>query len=433
MLRVINSSIKFVSLQRREEFRLKKSSFILRKSFAVVAIFLVSLLSGYAQDGAKLFKSNCASCHKINDVLVGPALRGISERAPSQDWIIKWVQNPQQLIDAGDEYALQVEQYHPSAMPAHPHLKDADVVAIIDYVENYEAPKPQSSSASGSSTAQKTSGGDYTYILLGAILLLIALILILSKVMGTLTTVIVEKEPDAEEYLPKVKSLKDRWRSFRKHNVTVAIVVLILINVAGKLLWDGATSLGRQQDYQPTQPIKFSHKLHAGLNKIDCKYCHVGVEKGKSAVIPSLNICMNCHKAIKEGPEHGTTEIAKIYEGIGWNPETQQYDREPKGVKWVRIHNLPDHVYFNHSQHVKVGGIECQKCHGPIEEMEEVYQFSPLSMGWCINCHRETEVKFTNNEYYTSFKKLHEQLKNKEIDKVTVEKIGGTECQKCHY
>jgi hypothetical protein len=190
----------------------------------------------------------------------------------------------------------------------------------------------------------------------------------------------------------------------------------------GFVWWVSATtvkarSVGLHKGYQPVQPIAFSHKLHAGQYKIACQYCHVGVEKGKSATIPSTNICMNCHNYIQEGSRYGTKEIAKILES--W--ETG------KPIEWVRIHNLPDLVYFNHAQHVKVGGIACQTCHGPVEEMEEVYQYSDLSMGWCINCHRQTKVDLTANPYY---ERLHQALKEKTV---TVEQIGGLECSKCHY
>jgi hypothetical protein len=209
----------------------------------------------------------------------------------------------------------------------------------------------------------------------------------------------------------------------------------ILIIFVGSMFWlaQNGIRLGRQRGYQPTQPIKFSHQLHAGKHKIDCQYCHTSAAKGKASGIPSLNTCMNCHKAVVTGPTYGKEEIAKIYQAVGWDPEKKVYSGTPKPVEWVRIHNLPDHVYFNHSQHVVAGKVECQTCHGPVQTMSEVYQFAPLSMGWCVNCHRQTEVQFASNNYYSTYEKLHEDLKNKKIDKVTVEKIGGTECAKCHY
>ena len=185
--------------------------------------------------------------------------------------------------------------------------------------------------------------------------------------------------------------------------------------------------------YQPEQPIAFSHKVHAGENGVDCNYCHSSARNSKHSGIPAANVCMNCHTYINEGAITGTTEISKIYDAIGFDPDTRTYIEgyEQKPIKWVRIHNLPDLSYFNHSQHVVAGKVECQTCHGPIEEMDVVYQHAELTMGWCIDCHRTTEVSMEGNEYYTE---LHAQLKEKyKGEKITVDKIGGIECAKCHY
>ena len=202
------------------------------------------------------------------------------------------------------------------------------------------------------------------------------------------------------------------------------------------------SQIGVDQGYMPVQPIHYSHKIHAGDNGIDCKYCHSSARVSKTSGIPSLNVCMNCHKTISEvapetlaeGNKIGVdynAEIQKLYAAAGWSDTEQKYTGESNPVKWVRIHNLPDFAYFNHSQHVTVGGIECQTCHGPVEEMEVMYQFSSLTMGWCINCHRETNVKVEDNAYYT---KIHEQLSKKYgVDKLTVAQMGGLECGKCHY
>ena len=223
--------------------------------------------------------------------------------------------------------------------------------------------------------------------------------------------------------------------------------------MAGFWLVNGAVNEGRQQNYQPAQPIFYSHKVHAGINQINCLYCHSSAEKSRQAMIPSSNVCMNCHKQINsysgedkyplftaEGKHvDGTKEIQKLYEYAGWDPTTKTYKVDSIGnimakpIQWVKIHNLPDHVYFNHSQHVKVGKVQCQKCHGEITEMDEVYQYSPLSMGWCINCHRQTDVQFQDNKYYSNFEKYHKELKDGKRTGVKVEEIGGLECQKCHY
>lgn len=224
----------------------------------------------------------------------------------------------------------------------------------------------------------------------------------------------------------------------------------MLFLIGGYYTISGAIGLGRSKGYQPVQPVYYSHKVHAGTNQISCLYCHGGAQDSKHANIPSVNVCMNCHVTINEyngkekvyredGTEvNGTAEIQKLYKYAGYNPAlSKTWDpSKAKPVEWVRIHNLPDHVYFNHSQHIKAGKVQCQTCHGEIQKMDEVKQFADLSMGWCINCHRTTQVQFKDNGFYSIYQKFHDDLKNGKLDSaagITVEKIGGTECQKCHY
>jgi hypothetical protein len=216
---------------------------------------------------------------------------------------------------------------------------------------------------------------------------------------------------------------------------TVAAIVLVVLATVSVQGWFVAKDIGVYQGYAPEQPIKFSHKIHAGDNEIACVYCHHSADKGKTAGIPSVNVCMNCHKGVQEGSLYGESEIAKIHDAAGFDASTGQYTKEPKPIEWVRIHNLPDHAYFNHSQHVVVGEQECQTCHGPVEEIGyPMYQHAPLTMGWCINCHRETEVAMEGNAYYDEIhKQLLEKYKDDGIEEFTVEHIGGTECAKCHY
>jgi hypothetical protein len=210
------------------------------------------------------------------------------------------------------------------------------------------------------------------------------------------------------------------------------------------------TEVGVQKGYAPKQPIAFSHQLHAGQLKVDCKYCHSTVEESKQASIPALNTCMNCHKGVQLTDKYNgeiSPEIKKIYAALDYNPEAkpgEEYGNNPKPIKWVRIHNLPDHAYFNHAQHVKVGKQNCQTCHGAIEKMEVVQQHSSLQMGWCIDCHRSAQVDVANNNYY---KALHEKAakdiaSNKSKSKyfaadgkvkLTPAMNGGLECSKCHY
>ncbi len=402
----------------------------------LLIVFSIGNFDVKAQDGEKLFKANCASCHKVDKKLIGPALAGVETRWESQENLISWIRNAPEYLKTGDPYATALyEEYNKTPMTAFPQLSDDDVFAILKYIDDFKVDDKGVPTGEPGVEGTPGAGFDPLWVLLPIAIIFLILAFLLSKVIGSLVSTAVEKDPSNQGMVPKVISLSDRFKLFLKHRLTIAVIVITVLCFVFSALWDGATSLGRQQGYMPVQPIKFSHELHAGINKIECRYCHLGVEKGKSAVIPSLNICMNCHMAVAEGPVTGTEEIAKIYDAVGWDAENRQYidNHEQKQVEWVRVHNLPDHVYFNHSQHVKVGGIECQQCHGPVEEMEELQQYAPLSMGWCINCHRETKVNFTDNVYYSTYEDLHEKLKSGEIEHVTVEGIGGTECQKCHY
>jgi hypothetical protein len=204
------------------------------------------------------------------------------------------------------------------------------------------------------------------------------------------------------------------------------IPLIILLGAFGwqiKMIVTDATLLGRQENYAPDQPIKFSHKVHAGENGIDCMYCHTTVEQGKSAGIPATNLCMNCHVLIREGTNSGKFEIAKVVDAA----------ENGKPVVWNRIHNLPEHVFFSHAAHVGSGKLDCAQCHGPVEEMDLMKQHSELSMGWCINCHRETQVDFANNGYYEHHEKLKDEIKSGKRESVTANDIGANDCMRCHY
>jgi len=277
-------------------------------------------------------------------------------------------------------------------------------------------------------------------LLYGVLTLILAVImLILLQVNSNL-----KKLSDDKEGIPASEPIP-----FYRNKVYITFLVLVLFVIGGYYVVQGAIGLGRTKDYQPEQPIFYSHKVHAGINQISCLYCHGGAWESKHAGIPSLNVCMNCHAAIndyhgeplfrEDGSEvNATGEIQKLYSYTGYDPKSGKYTQPGKPVEWIKIHNLPDHVYFSHAQHIRAGKIQCQTCHGPIQEMNEVKQFSELSMGWCINCHRTTKVDFPDstgagNKFYSIYEKFHQDLKSGKMDSVTVEKIGGTECQKCHY
>jgi cytochrome c553 len=206
---------------------------------------------------------------------------------------------------------------------------------------------------------------------------------------------------------------------FRFVHIAVLLTTTLLIT---SFIVTSAIELGRSQNYQPDQPIKFSHKVHVGQNGTQCIYCHFNAEQSKSAGIPPASVCMNCHIIVREGSRSGKCEINKIFKAIDNN----------KPIEWVKVHNLPDYVFFSHAQHVMVGKIVCEKCHGNVAQMDQIKQVHDLSMGWCVNCHRETKVQF-DNKFYGKYEQLHKDLKDGKINMVTAAKIGGTDCMKCHY
>ena len=405
-------------------------------SLLVFGSLLMSPLANMAQDGKQLFNQKCASCHAIDKKLVGPALKGVEDRWPEKAQLYAWIRNSAAVIKSGYPRAVEVyNEYNKVQMTAFPELKDADIDAILGYINAGPVKKDGDATGGAAEPANAPAGSDST-LLFGILTLILGVIaLILLQVNSNLRKMTDEREGEATaEPIP-----------FWRNKAYIALSAIILFMVGGYVTFQGAQGLGRSKDYQPEQPIYYSHTVHAGINQINCLYCHGGAQDSKHSNIPSVNVCMNCHMGINEyakGPKlyredgsevDGTAEIQKLYQYAGWDPEAKQYTGKGKPIEWIRIHNLPDHVYFNHAQHVSAGKVQCQTCHGEIQKMDEVYQHSDLSMGWCVNCHRETKVQFADNKYYSIYEKFHEDLKNKKIDSVTVEKIGGTECQKCHY
>jgi cytochrome c2 len=413
----------------------------------IITTFFITILFfgkvAKAQDGQTLFQQNCASCHAINKVLTGPALAGVESRGPWSDrkQLYAWIHNPPGFMQK-DAYTQGLkQQFNGTMMTPFPQLSEKEIDAIIGYVG-------KAATASQTATTKPPSGeGSATYdesdnsILYGILTLILAVIaLILLQVNSNL-----KKLTDDKEGIPAHEPIP-----FYRNKSYITLLTLILFVIGGYFTVKGAIGLGRNRDYQPEQPIYYSHKVHAGTNQISCLYCHGPALEGKQANIPSVNTCMNCHMTINEytgekiyrenGKEvDGTAEIQKLYTYADWDPAKKQYGNKGKPVEWIRIHNLPDHVYFNHSQHTVAGKVQCQTCHGNIQKMGEVKQFAELSMGWCVNCHRETKVDFidsagtSGNKFYSIYEKYHNEIKSKKRDSVTVSDIGGTECQKCHY
>ena len=404
---------------------------------ATTIFFFLTLISSteilFAADGEALFKANCASCHKPLDAYVGPALKGAREREPSKDWVYKWVANTTTMVNT-DPYAQKLKSEHGNVvMTAFPDLKKDEIDAILTWADSYQKP---GGTPEGPVTQPETDNS----ILYGLLTLILAIIgFVLLQVNSNLKKLTDERD-GIKTHAPV---------PFYRNKAYLLLALIVLFVIGGYYLVEGAMGLGRQQGYQPVQPIYYSHKVHAGDNQISCLYCHTGAQDSKHANIPSVNVCMNCHMAVKSfggkpltredgSAVNADAEIQKLYKYAGWNPDTKTYDKPGKPIEWVRIHSLPDFVYFNHSQHVKVGQLHCQTCHGEIQNMPEVKQFVPLSMGWCVNCHRTTNVQFNDgaghgNKFYSIYEKFHEDIKNHKYDSVTVEKIGGTECMKCHY
>lgn len=458
----------------------------------VLALPVVAQDEAAINAGKTLFRNNCAACHNkdMKNDLTGPALGGTEERwaaYPKED-LYSWIRNSSAMINAGHPRATELwNKWKPTAMTSFTNLTDEEIANILAYIKcTYEGNCPGAEAAGGPAgqpvAPPAKPNNRLLYLALFGILALLALVL--ARVLSNLNYMIQVKEGNAPAHRRTlVETLTSKG--------VIAFVIFALVVLGGYTTVNNAIKLGRQQGYQPEQPIKFSHVTHAGLQKIDCQYCHDGARRSKQSVIPAANTCMNCHRAVKVGSQYGTAELTKIFASIGYDPTADKYipnydqmaesdieklykqwitdtyvkekgsldaageqmvqdqwdgivkalknpengDRKIQGpIEWVRIHNLPDHAYFNHAQHVSVGKVECQTCHGKVEEMEVVQQYAPLSMGWCVNCHRQTEVKFADNDYYKSYyARYHEEMAAGKRTKVTVEEIGGLECQKCHY
>ncbi len=411
-----------------------------KKILLPLLFFAAVFLSGKtsAQDGKALFQSNCAQCHSPIKVVTGPALKGVTERVTDRQLLHDWIHNNQKVLSSGNVYFNNLyNQYGKAPMNVFPGLSDSAIDAILKYVDNYSEPL----AATNTSTNPVAPTEDHT-VLFGIVTFVLAVFAFGLYLMTISLKKLVDQKKGVTPAAPT---------PFYRRKFYIAIFLLLLFVALGWWMVELAVGLGRTEGYQPVQPIFFSHHIHAGLNQISCLYCHGNAWDSKQASVPSPNICMNCHSAIND--YHGerlvredgsrvdpNEEIKKLYSYTGYDPARRQYTQAGKPIEWVRIHNLPDHVYFSHAQHVRAGKIQCQTCHGPVQEMNEVRQFAPLSMGWCINCHRTTKVNFPDsaagvvgNRFYGHYGKYIRDLKAGEKDSVTVEDIGGTECQKCHY
>jgi mono/diheme cytochrome c family protein len=422
------------------------SHFSLKSLFGAVFLFFAFSFGLKAQDGAKLFKQNCAVCHSSHTAqkLTGPGLLGVFDRAPKGDWIHKWILNSDKVTASGDPYAKKIKSENGNAAMTvfEGQLSDKDVDAIMAFLQSPPPPPTTGGGTTGKTddvTVEAKGGIDPLYLLLGAIVIIAIIIGALRSVRQSLQNTYNRKEGKAETSEMTFGNEVKQWISGHRRLVGVFVIIIGFIGMKG--CWNACFDIGVYYDwetkkgYKPEQPIKFSHKIHAGDNEIACQYCHNTVEKSRHAGIPSVNVCMNCHKGINKTTNNGSeAQIAKIYNAAGFNFEKGIYDKPQNPLKWIKVHNLPDHVYFNHSQHVVVGKQECATCHGDLKKMTVAEQQAPLTMKWCIECHRKTEVAMEGNPYYDRLHKaLKEKYKGQYDVKFTVDKIGGLECAKCHY
>jgi len=432
-----------------------EKSFAPKRLLLLTTVFLFSFITTNAQDGQAIFKAKCGSCHIMGQPFTGPNLEGVLDKWGDKEQLKTWILNWQDAVNAGYPKALEVVNYSPTPMQVFKStLPDADLEAVIKYVNEWK--KPVEVVPPGEKPKEGGGGG----LIFGIISLIMAIIaLILMQVNSNL-----KKLSDDAEGIHRPDPVP-----FFRNKVYITMFAIVLFVVGGYYFASALIDFGRQKKYQPEQPIYYSHKVHAGINQINCLYCHGAAMESKHAAIPSVNVCMNCHKTITSytGPDlvkddgtkvNGTKEIEKLFSFAGFDPKNAAaWDpSKAKSIPWTKIHNLPDHVYFNHSQHIKAGKVQCQSCHGEITDMDEVYQFSELSMGWCVNCHRETKVDFykidsagkeTGNKFYSVYEKFLtpdttwtdatrtkiKEIHKAKLDSVTVLNIGGLECQKCHY
>ena len=448
-----------------------------KRGLIAIGLLLSTSASIYAQgdakNGEKLFKANCTACHALDKQLVGPALGGVVDRLKKEqnldtDWLHKWIKDNKSLRESGDKYAIEVyEKFNKTEMLAYPNLTDQDINDILEYTTNPPAPEPAAADAAATAGTDTNSVAALeaakkesvnSKIILISLVAIGALLLWLLLKLNQLVK-LQQSEELSELNANRAVSLGDLYRKY--HYVGKGVLVVLGV-LAAYGIWNWLMWIGVYKGYKPEQPIYFSHKIHAGENKIDCQLCHSSAKYGKVSEIPSMNVCMNCHRTISEyngkymepGKDKAfyDGEIQNIYAATCWDPASQQYTGKTQPVEWVRIHNMPDFVYFDHSQHVVAGeqaiisshnkknpeakiDVVCKACHGQVDTMNVVQMANDFTMGWCIECHRTTEVDMNNGYNKEYFKNLHDKLKKQygSGTKITVDAIGGLECGKCHY
>ncbi|REC43123.1 c-type cytochrome [Chryseobacterium pennipullorum] len=443
-----------------------------KKTLIAIGLLLSTSASFYGQDGdpkngEKLFKANCSACHALDKQVIGPPLKGVVERVKTEggvdrDWLHKWIKDNKALRASGDKYANEIfEKYNKTEMLQFPNLTEKDIDDILAFTTNPPAPEPEKTAETtpAEGTANAPADKTTTNIVIISLLAIAGLLVWILVKLRQLVT-LGQSEDLAGLNATRVRSFSEIYQKY--HYIGKGLLGILAI-LAAYGVWNWIMWIGVYKGYKPEQPIYFSHKIHAGEQKIDCQLCHSSAKYGKVSEIPSMNVCMNCHRTISEyngkylepGKDKAfyDGEIQKIYAATGWDADKQQYTGKTQPVEWTRIHNMPDFVYFNHSQHVVAGeqaiinsfnkknpnnkiDVVCKACHGKIDTMNVVQMANDFTMGWCIECHRTTEVDMNNGYNKEYFKNLHDKLKKQypqDGGKITVDAIGGLECGKCHY
>ena len=358
---------------------------MIRKKFNLSSVLLtiiflstaVSVLSeAYAFNANKEFLKRCSSCHTVGKGdKIGPDLKDVTKRR-SREWIYKFVPSPQAMLDAGDSVVTELKDKYKELMPDQELAKD-EIEAILKLIEGGGPVEIASAVFVPKSKPAHPLVKKYFFVVVLVTLLILTLWSLLT----------------------------------RRTNFLIVNLVLIGSGTVVGTIWE-FRKLGLTEGYAPKQPINYSHKVHAGINQIQCKYCHFAASKGRHAGIPPVEMCLNCHdhiktKIVKKASE-GSPEVRADSDEIA---TIRKAVKENRPIKWVKVHMLPDHVYFNHSQHVEVAKLKCQACHGTVEALDIMKQEYPISMGWCIDCHRRNEIAPPDGH----------------------KSQAGGDCSKCHY
>ncbi|WP_185871697.1 c-type cytochrome [Blattabacterium cuenoti] len=422
------------------------------------------IIVGDIENGINLFKKNCTACHSIElkKKMIGPALYGITEKR-SRKWLHQWIKDNKSLRENGDKEAIKIyKEYGNIEMNSFSQFSEKQIDDILSFIaENPDLRKKkenQNHEINKTDEINENNKEEKNFLVKLIIFYFGILSIILFWILYRIQILVrLNKKNEGEIKISFFTKLSLRinilYRKILENNKRKWFLCFcftgffLLFGIYE--IWYFLMKIDVNKGYKPIQPIYFSHKIHSEINKIDCQYCHSSAKYSKISGIPSVNVCMNCHITIHEYNgdylEKGKSrheynqEIQKIYQAVGWNPETRKYSRKTQPIQWVRIHNMPDFVYFDHSQHIITGektikklkkvSTVCNACHGEVQKMDTIEMSNDFTMEWCISCHKNVEIDNSNRYYKEYFPKKNTNNKNK----ITLDMIGGTECAKCHY